>query len=60
MDIINDSHLWKDLERTEAELLALSPEDETEIKKFVEHVKYATKCEIPAEKPVDAMGILHK
>lgn len=24
--------LWKDLERTEAELLALSPEDETEIK----------------------------
>ena len=50
--------LWKDLERTEAELLALSPEDETEIKKFVEHVKYATKCEIPAEKPMDAMGII--
>lgn len=49
--------LWKDLERTKAELLRLSPEDETEIKKFVEHVKYATACEMPAEKPMDAMGI---
>ena len=49
--------LWKDLERTEAELLQLSPEDEKEIKKFIEHVKYASKCEIPAEKPMDAMGI---
>lgn len=49
--------LWKDLERTEAELLQLSPEDEKEIKKFIEHVKYAAECEIPAEKPMDAMGI---
>lgn len=49
--------LWKDLERTEAELLKLSPEDETEIKKFIEHVKYAMECEMPAEKPMDAMGI---
>lgn len=49
--------LWKDLRRTEAELLKLSPEDGAEIKKFVEHVKYAVNCEIPAEKPMDAMGI---
>lgn len=49
--------LWKDLERTEKELLRLSPEDETEIKKFIEHVKYATACEMPVEKPMDAMGI---
>ena len=49
--------LWKDLERTKAELLQLSPEDETEIKKFVKHVKYAAECEMPAEKPLDAMGI---
>ena len=49
--------LWKDLERTEAELLKLSPEEEKEIKKFVEHVKYAAECEMPAEKPMDAMGI---
>ena len=57
--IAGDSHvtLWKDLERTEAELLQLSPEDEKEIKKFIEHVKYAAECEIPAEKPMDAMGI---
>lgn len=49
--------LWKDLERTETELIQLSPEDEAEIKKFVQHVKYAAECEVPAEKPMDAMGI---
>lgn len=49
--------LWKDLERTEAELLKLSPEDAAEIKKFTEHVRYAMGCEMPAEKPMDAMGI---
>lgn len=49
--------LWKDLERTETELLRLSPEDETEIKKWIQHVKYAESCEMPAEKPMDAMGI---
>ena len=50
--------LWKDLERTKKELLKLSPEDETEIEKFMEHVKYAAECEMPAEKPMDAMGIV--
>lgn len=50
--------LWKDLEKTQAELLKLSPEDEREIRKFVEHVKYAEECEIPAKKPIDAMGIV--
>lgn len=49
--------LWKDLERTEAELLRLSPEDGPEIKKFIEHVRYAAECEMPARKPMDAMGI---
>ena len=44
--------LWKDLERTQKELIKLSPEDETEIKKSVEHVRYAAECEIPAEKPI--------
>ncbi len=47
--------LWKDLERTQKDLIRLSSEDETEIKKFVEYVKYAAECEIPAEKPMDAM-----
>jgi phytoene dehydrogenase-like protein len=49
--------LWRDLERTEKELLELSPEDEIEIKKFITHVKYATCCEMPADKPMDMMGI---
>ncbi|MCM1258508.1 MAG: NAD(P)/FAD-dependent oxidoreductase, partial [Roseburia sp.] len=49
--------LWKDLDRTKAELLKLSPEDEEEIKKFIEHVRYAMECEVPAEKPMDAFGI---
>lgn len=49
--------LWKDLERTEAELLALSPEDTDEIKKFIQHVRYASECEVPAEKPMEAMSI---
>lgn len=49
--------LWKDLEKTKTELLRLSPEDRTEINKFIEHVKYASECEMPAEKPMDAMRI---
>lgn len=49
--------LWKDLDRTEQELLALSPADETEIKKFFTHVNYATCCEMPADKPMDMLGI---
>lgn len=49
--------LWRDLERTEKELLELSPEDEIEIKNFFTHVKYATCCEMPADKPIDMMGI---
>ena len=49
--------LWKDLERTRAELLRLSPEDAGEIEKFIEHVKYAAECEMPAEKPMDAFGV---
>lgn len=49
--------LWKDLERTETELLQLSPEDEMEIKKFIQHVRYASECEMPAEKPMEAMGL---
>lgn len=49
--------LWKDLERTKKELLELSPEDEIEIKKFITHVKYAECCEMPADKPMDMMGI---
>lgn len=48
--------LWKDPERTLAELTALSPEDAEEIRKFMRHVQYAADCEMPAEKPMDAMN----
>lgn len=49
--------LWKDLDRTERELLELSPEDAEEIRRFIQHVKYASASVIPAEKPMDMMGI---
>lgn len=49
--------LWRDLDRTERELLSLAPEDEAEIRKFITHVKYAMCCEMPVEKPMDMMGI---
>lgn len=49
--------LWNDLDRTEREMLALSPQDEVEIKKFIAHVRYAMDCEMPVEKPMDMMGI---
>ena len=49
--------LWKDLEKTEKELVKLAPEDEAEIRKFIEHVRYAQACEVPSKKPMDMMGI---
>ncbi|MBR6983623.1 MAG: NAD(P)/FAD-dependent oxidoreductase [Ruminococcus sp.] len=52
-----EATLWKDLDRTERDLIALSPEDETEIRKFIQHVRYAESCTIPGEKPMDMMKI---
>lgn len=52
-----EATLWKELDRTERELIALSPDDEAEIKKFIQHVRYAESCTIPAEKPMDMMKI---
>lgn len=52
-----EATLWKDLDRTEKELIAVSPEDEAEIKKFIQHVRYAESCTIPGEKPMDMMKI---
>jgi phytoene dehydrogenase-like protein len=45
--------LWKDIERTKQELLALSPQDETEINRLMEYAKMAEHVEIPAEKPTE-------
>lgn len=49
--------LWNDLKKTEEELIKVSPEDEEEIKKFIQHVEYSKQCRIPAKKPMDMWGI---
>lgn len=49
--------LWKDLDRTEKELVEKCPEDEAEIRKFIQYVRYAENCQIPSIKPMDMMGV---
>ncbi len=49
--------LWNDLDRTEKELVEKCPEDEAEIRKFIQYVRYAECCTIPSIKPLDMMGI---
>ena len=49
--------LWNDLKRTEEELIAISPEDEAEIKKFIKHVEYSKQCLFPANKPMEMWGV---
>ena len=49
--------LWNDLERTERELIEISPEDEEEIRKFIRYVGYSKQCLFPAKKPMEMWGI---
>lgn len=49
--------LYNDLDRTERELISTSPKDESEIRKLIQHLRYAEECQIPAEKPMDMMTI---
>ncbi len=49
--------LWTDLKRTEKEMIEAAPEDEAEIRKFIQYVEYAKCCVIPSEKPLDMMKI---
>jgi len=49
--------LWNDLDRTQKELIEAAPEDEAEIRKFIQHVEYAKSCVIPSDKPMDMMGV---
>ena len=49
--------LWNDLERTEKELIAISPEDEEEIRKFIQYVEYSKQCLFPAAKPMEMWKI---
>lgn len=49
---------WRDMERTRQEMLELSPEDEKEINKLMEHVKLAESMTVPVDKPFDAMNLV--
>lgn len=49
--------LWKDINKSQEEFIAASPEDEEEIRKFFAHVEYAKSCVIPSDKPMDMMGV---
>lgn len=48
--------LWKDLEQTRKDLLALSPEDKDAINDLIDHCKLAMKVTIPADKPSELMN----
>lgn len=48
--------LWRDKERTRREMIALSPEDEAEINKFIDSVALAETMDVPV-KPIDAMSL---
>ena len=50
--------LWKDIKRTEEELICLSPEDEAEIKDLMKYSRLAQKVEIPSDKPTELMNAL--
>jgi len=49
--------LWKDIDRTEKEMLALSPEDKKEIKKFIANTRMAESMKMPTEKAMDMMNL---
>lgn len=47
-------HFWTDLEKARAEFIALAPEDEVELNKFFDCVKWAECVQVPSEKsPAD-------
>ncbi len=52
-----EASLYNDLQKTEEELIRVAPEDEAEIRKFIQYVRYAESCVIPSRKPMDMMGI---
>ena len=49
---------WRDKERTQKEMLELSPEDEDEINKLMKYVTLAETMTVPVEKPFDAMNLM--
>lgn len=49
--------LWKDIDRTEKEMVELSPEDEIEIRNLMKNCRSARKVQIPARTPAEQMKI---
>jgi phytoene desaturase len=49
--------LWKDLNRLKAELIELSPEDQSAIVDFINDVKAAQTMDMPSKKPMDMLSI---
>lgn len=49
--------LWRDLDKTQKELIKVSPEDKEEIVRFINAVKSSECCEVPVKKPMYMMGI---
>lgn len=49
---------WRDKEKTRNEMLKLSPEDEKEINKLIEHVSMSESMSVPVEKTFDAMDLI--
>ena len=52
-----EASLYNDLQKTEEELIRVAPEDEAEIRKFIEYVEYSKQCIFPAGKPMEMWGI---
>ncbi len=48
---------WTDLDKLKAELLALAPEDEKEIKKFIKRVRRFQRIDPPSDKPIELMNL---
>jgi len=53
-------YLYADIEKLEAELLQLSPQDEDAIKELICEIKIYQKLPIPAGKPIDLMEPMEK
>ena len=50
--------LWRDIDRTEREMKALSPEDAPAVGRLMDSCRIAKKVQIPAEKPPELIGAL--
>lgn len=50
-----EAALWADIDRTERELIALSPEDEKQIRRLLKYCRLAENIEIPAKVPSELM-----